>query len=268
MVSGWDEMRVAIYVRVSTEDQAREGYSLDAQERRLRSYCSLRNGWEITETYRDEGFSGRSTNRPEYRRMMSELDRWDIVLVMKMDRIHRNSVNFTEMMDYLRKNGKDFYSMMEKFDTTNAMGRFVMDIMQRMAQLESEQIGERVKLAMEEKAKSGDGPMGSGEPYGYRYSNGTLVPIEAEAEIVGRIFDMYSSGCTTEDIAVSLTNSNIPSKTGGRWSRQSVWKILHNPLYAGYLRWDGIVRKSRTPAIIPESVFISVNGPIQDERSC
>lgn len=265
---GWDEMRVAIYVRVSTEDQAKEGYSLDAQERRLRSYCSLRSGWEITETYRDEGFSGRSIHRPEYGRMMRELDRWDIVLVMKMDRIHRNSVNFTEMMDHLRKNGKDFYSIMEKFDTTTAMGRFVMDIMQRMAQLESEQIGERVKFAMEEKAKSGDGPMGSGEPYGYRYADGTLVPIEAEAAVVERIFDLYSSGHTMENIAITLTNSNIPSKTGVRWSRQSICKILHNPLYAGYLRWDGIVRKSRTPAIIPESLFISVNGPIKDERSC
>ncbi len=261
-------MRVAIYVRVSTEDQAKEGYSLDAQERRLKSYCSLRSGWEITETYRDEGFSGRSIHRPEYGRMMSEMDRWDIVLVMKMDRIHRNSVNFTEMMDHLRKNGKDFYSMMEKFDTTTAMGRFVMDIMQRMAQLESEQIGERVKFAMEEKAKSGDGPMGSGEPYGYRYANGTLVPIEAEAVVVERIFDLYSSGHTMENIAITLTNSNIPSKTGVGWSRQSICKILHNPLYAGYLRWDGIVRKSRTPAIIPESLFISVNGPIKDERSC
>ncbi len=268
MVVGWDEMRVAIYVRVSTEDQAREGYSLDAQERRLRSYCSLRSGWEITETYRDEGFSGRSIHRPEYGRMMSEIDRWDIILVMKMDRIHRNSVNFTEMMDHLRKNGKDFYSMMEKFDTTTAMGRFVMDIMQRMAQLESEQIGERVKFAMEEKAKSGDGPMGSGEPYGYRYANGTLVPIEAEAIVVERIFDLYSSGHTMENIAITLTNSNIPSKTGVNWSRQSICRVLHNPLYAGYLRWDGIVRKSRTPAIIPESLFISVNGPIKDERSC
>lgn len=257
-------MRVAIYVRVSTEDQAKEGYSLDAQEKRLKAYCSLRNGWEIADIYRDEGFSGRNTGRPEYQRMMNEMDRWDIILVLKMDRIHRNSVNFTEMMDTLGRNGKDFYSMMEKFDTTTAMGRFVMDIMQRMAQLESEQIGERVKLAMEEKAKNGDGPMGSGEPYGYRYSNGELVVIESEAEVVGRIFDMYSNGCSMEKIAETLINSNIPSKTGGLWTRQAVCRILHNPLYAGYLRWDGIVRKSKTPAIISEETFTAVNGPILD----
>ena len=252
--------RVAIYVRVSTEDQAREGYSLDAQEKRLKNYCSLRDDWEVVDVYRDEGFSGRNTGRPEYQRMMEEIDRWDVVLVLKMDRIHRNSVNFTEMMDFLKRNGKDFTSMMEKFDTTTAMGRFVMDIMQRMAQLESERTGERVKVAMEEKAKNGEGPMGSGDPYGYVHANGTLVVVESEAEVVAKIFDLYLAGNSMEDIAASLTNANIPTKNGGQWSKGTIHRILHNPLYKGYLRWDGSVYKSRTPAIISESVFDSVEG--------
>ena len=261
MCPGWDVMlRVAIYVRVSTEDQAREGYSLDAQEKRLRTYCSLRSDWEVVDVYRDEGFSARNTGRPEYQRMMDEIDRWDVILVLKMDRIHRNSVNFAEMMGVLSEHGKNFTSMTDKFDTTTAMGRFVMDIMQRMAQLESEQIGERVYDAMFKKAQEGDGPMGSGEPYGYRYSHGTLVVVEAEAEVVNRIFDLYLAGNSMEDIAVSLTNSNIPSKTGGQWSRQAICRILHNPLYKGYLRWDKGIYKSRTPAIVSEKVFDSVSG--------
>ena len=95
MYCGWDVMtRVAIYVRVSTDDQAREGYSLDAQEKRLKNYCSLRNDWEVVEVYRDEGYSGTNTGRPEYQRMLEEIDRWDTILVLKMDRIHRNSVHF------------------------------------------------------------------------------------------------------------------------------------------------------------------------------
>ncbi|MCQ2085319.1 MAG: recombinase family protein [archaeon] len=257
-------MRVAIYVRVSTEDQAREGYSLDAQEKRLKAYCTLRTGWEVVETYRDEGFSGRNPARPEYQRMLSELDRWDVILVLKMDRIHRNSVNFTEMMEFLYRNGKDFYSMTDKFDTTTAMGRFVMDIIQRMAQLESEQIGERVKLAMTKKAASGDGPMGSPEPYGYRYSNGELVIIEAEAEVVRRIYDYYADGLSMENIATMLNNEQIPSKKGGEWSRQAICKILHNPLYAGYLCWDGNSYKSKMPAIVSEETYTEINGPIQE----
>ena len=135
-------MRAALYARVSTEDQANEGFSLDAQVKRLEAYCRVR-GWEVAGVYRDEGFSGRNTDRPEYKHMMADSDSWDTILVLKMDRIHRNSVNFALMMDDLRAKGKEFTSMQDKFDTTTAMGRFVMDIMQRIAQLESEQIGER-----------------------------------------------------------------------------------------------------------------------------
>ena len=113
---------------------------------------------------------------------------------------------------------------------------------------------------MTKKAQEGDGPMGSAEPYGYRYARGTLVVVESEAEVVRRIFDLYLAGNSMEDIAVSLTNANIPSKTGGQWTRQSVCRILHNPLYKGYLQWDGGIYKSRTPAIVAEGVYDSVNG--------
>ena len=256
-------MRVAIYVRVSTEDQAREGYSLDAQERRLRNYCTLRTGWEVVDVYRDEGFSGRNTGRPEYQRMLEEMDSWDIILVLKMDRIHRNSVNFTKMMSDLEKNHKEFMSLTEKFDTTTAMGRFVMDIFQRMAQLESERTGERVKVAMAQKAESGDGYLGSPEPYGYRYVNGDLVVVESEAEVVVRIFDLYNAGNSMEDVANALINANIPSKTGGQWTRQSICRILHNPLYAGCLHWDHKVYRGKMPAIVTEAVYTAVNRPIE-----
>ena len=145
-------MRAAIYCRVSTEDQAKEGFSLAAQERRLRDFCVAR-GWTIGGCYVDEGHSGRTALRPAYQRMMAERDRWDVVVVLKMDRIHRNARNFMEMMEDLGRTGKDFASATESFDTSTAMGRFVMDIIQRIAQLESEQIGERVYMGMSQKAK-------------------------------------------------------------------------------------------------------------------
>ncbi|MGI6009496.1 MAG: recombinase family protein [Methanomethylophilus sp.] len=255
-----EQLRVALYVRVSTEDQAREGFSLDAQTKRLKAMCAVR-GWTVADVYRDEGYSGRSTDRPEYRRMFAEMDRWDALLVLKMDRIHRNSVNFARMMETLRESGKDFISLNEKFDTTTAMGRFVMDIVERMAQLESEQIGERVKLGMTKKAKATGEPMGSPDPYGYTYRNGELVVIEAEAETVRRIFAMSAEGKSQTAIAEALNEAYIPSKKGGKWSRQAVRNILRNPLYAGYLRWDGIVRPGTQAAIVPRDTFIAVNGP-------
>lgn len=255
-------MRAALYVRVSTEDQATEGFSLDAQTKRLKAYCSVR-GWEIADIYRDEGYSGRKTDRPEYQRMMRESDGWDVLLVLKMDRIHRNSVNFTFMMDDLRKKGKEFNSVQEKFDTTTAMGRFVMDIMQRIAQLESEQIGERVKIGMTRKAQCGTGNMGSGHPFGYVYSKGSLLIIENEAEVVREIYSMYKKGQSMASIADDLNNRMVPAKRSGKWNKQSICKILHNPLYTGYIEWDGIVRKGDHEAILDRDSYEVINGPLK-----
>src|SRR6059058_6283552 len=185
-------VRVAVYTRVSTEDQAKEGFSLSAQKERLEGYC-LARGWEVAALYVDDGHSGRNTRRPAYQRMIEERDRWDAILVIKMDRIHRNARNFMEMMDNLGEWGKNFVSATESLDTSTAMGRFVMDIIQRIAQLESEQIGERVKMGMTQKARVGPGILGFHPPLGYDIAEGRLVPIEAEAEVVREMFDLCAA---------------------------------------------------------------------------
>lgn len=244
-----ENMRAAIYARVSTEDQAKEGYSLDAQVKRMEAYCKAR-GWTVGGRYIDEGHSGRTINRPAYSAMMLDNEKWDLILVLKMDRIHRNSVNFTLMMDHLRKINKEFNSIQESFDTTTAMGRFVMDIMQRIAQLESEQIGERVFMGMERKARMGEGHMGSGHPYGYVYHEGELLVLEEERRTVETIFRLRTENRSYQKIADRLNDNGIPSKKGLRWSRQAVWNIFNNPLYQGYIRWNGIIRKGQHSAII------------------
>jgi DNA invertase Pin-like site-specific DNA recombinase len=143
------------------------------------------------------------------------------------------------------------------------MGRFAMDIVQRIAQLESEQIGDRVKMGMTRKAKFGTGNMGSGHPYGYVYERGSLKVIENEAEVVRDIYSMYSGGASLRSIADALNNSLIQPKRGGRWSHQSVSKILHNPIYAGFIRWDGIIRIGEHTAIIGQDIYESINGPLE-----
>ena len=258
-------MRAALYARVSTDDQAREGFSLDAQVKRMTAYCRVR-GWEVADIYRDEGYSGRYDDRPEYTRMMSESDRWDILLVLKMDRIHRNSVNFAKMMDRLRAEGKDFNSMQDKFDTTTAMGRFVMDIMQRIAQLESEQIGERVKLGMTFKAKGGGGHLGSGHPYGYEYSGGSMKVVEPEAAVVRDVFNMRLRGSTYSEIADYLNKSGVPTKRGGTWRPQTVSNMIRNPVYVGYVDWNGIIRKGDQEPVVPMEKFVALNGPLEEKR--
>jgi DNA invertase Pin-like site-specific DNA recombinase len=253
--SGWDAMRAALYARVSTEDQAKEGFSLEAQLERLRSFCKAR-GWDIAGEFIDDGYSGRDDNRPAYRRMMGDRDRWDTILVMKMDRIHRNSRNFMEMMERLRSWGKEFTSMQESLDTSTAMGRFVMDIIQRIAQLESEQIAERVYTGMRQKAKSGQGSLGFPAPFGYRYEECRLAVHEEEAEIVREIFHRYIDGEPMAWIAEDLNGRGVATSRGGKWSVWSIRYLLQNPIYAGFLRWDGILQRGDHAAIVDSETFI------------
>ena len=249
-------MRVAIYARVSTEDQAKEGFSLAAQIEKLRSYCKARE-WQIAGEYIDDGYSGRNVNRPAYRKMMEDMHKWDILLVMKMDRIHRNSKNFMLMMEELRKKNKEFVSMTESLDTSTAMGRFVMDIIQRIAQLESEQIGERVYDGMRQKAKEGKGMLGSPAPYGYRYNDGNFV-LDEDAKIVKKMYDMYLDGHSLKEIENWLNQNKIKTKKNGKWNKKTVARILSNPVYCGYIEWEDILFKDGHDAIISTEKFNEV----------
>lgn len=265
--------RCAIYARVSTDDQATAGYSLQAQLARLRDYAKARD-WEIQGEYVDDGYSGRNTKRPAYREMMTAAPQWDILLCLKMDRIHRNSRNFIDMMDELHRAGKEFASVMESLDTSTAMGRFVVDIIQRIAQLESEQIGERVYAGMLQKARTpivdlseaqgeDGGPyLGSNTPYGYEYDprDHAYMVLDAEATVVRRIYEAYNGGATLQAIADALNAEGILGKEGGRWFPKQISYLLKNPLYAGHVRWGDpakavVVKPAPHGAIVSKEVF-------------
>lgn len=252
-------MRAAIYVRVSTEEQASEGYSIGAQKEMLQDYCIV-EGWEVAGVYEDDGYSGRSVKRPAYQRMMSEMDSWDVLLVIKMDRIHRNSRNFMNMMEALTKHGKMFVSQSEALDTTNALGRFVVDMIQRLAQLESEQIGERTYMGMREKAETldkaeeGKRTMGFTPPFGYRLENGGLEEEPDELPIVSWMFSEYLGGSTMDEISWSLGREGILTRRGNPWNKRNMSTVLHNPVYAGYMRWEDVLIRhhARTAVSIEE----------------
>jgi len=268
-------MKAAIYVRVSTEEQALEGYSLDAQTSMLNDYC-LSEDWEVADTYRDDGYSGTNVKRPAYQRMMFESEKWDVLLVLKMDRIHRNSRNFMNMMDELNKKDKKFVSCMESLDTTNALGRFVVDMIQRLAQLESEQIGERTYMGMKEKAETllntpeVNKTLGFNPPFGYHLTDGILFSTPDELDVVKSIFDSYSSGNTIDDIAFSLNRRGISTRNGNAWNIYNLRNILHNPIYAGYMRWDDVlIRHFAQTAINPQQYNVIqklMASKVQDEK--
>jgi DNA invertase Pin-like site-specific DNA recombinase len=258
-------IKAAIYTRVSTEDQAKEGFSLDAQLDKLRSYCKARD-WEIGGEYVDDGYSGRYIkHRPAYNKMMQEMEKWDALLVIKMDRIHRNSKNFMLMMEDLKKQGKEFVSMTESLDTGTAMGRFVMDIIQRIAQLESEQIGERVYVGMDQKARTNGGMLGFNIPYGYDYIDSRLIIKQEESKNVKEIFNLYLDDCSMKKIAEQLNKNNIPTKNNKKWSSQTIATMLKNPLYCGYLHWENHLNKSDHEIIIEPNIFNNVQKMIKQK---
>ncbi|MCQ2086058.1 MAG: recombinase family protein [archaeon] len=235
--------RAALYARVSTDEQAKFGYSLDAQIEKMRDFCFVQD-IEIAGEYLDDGFSGRNVRRKAYQLMFSKDERkkWDCIVVLKIDRIHRNSRNFMAMMDDLKKHNQTFISTMDRVNTDNAVGRFVMDIIQRIAQLESEQIGERTYLGMREKAETTQEIMGFVPAFGYSITNGELVS-NSELNVVRNIFDMYIEGATLDDIAYRLNRSGVLTRKGNPWNKFNLRNILHNPIYAGYMRWDDLLQK-------------------------
>lgn len=256
-------MRAAVYVRVSTEEQAAEGYSIDAQKMILEDYC-VAEGWDVVAVYEDDGYSGRNTKRPAYRRMMAEIDTWDVIVVIKMDRIHRNSRNFMNMMEELNSKGKMFVSSSEALDTTNALGRFVVDMIQRIAQLESEQIGERTYVGMREKAETLEDSesykrtMGFTPPFGYRITDGSLEADPDEFPIVSEMFDSYLSGMSMDAICYDLNRSGNLTRKGNPWNKYNLRNVLHNPVYAGYMRWEELLIKHEAETIITPEKFNQV----------
>ena len=167
-------------------------------------------------------------------------------------------------MEHLNKNNKGFVSMNESFDTSTAMGRFVMNIIQLIAQLESEQIGERVYVGMEQKAKTNGGMLGFNIPYGYNYENGKLIKNVEEAKVISNIYSSYLSGKSMGEITKILNSTNIPTKKRRIWAKKTVSVILKNPLYCGYLHWEEYVNKSDHDPIITVQEFDKIQHLIAD----
>ncbi len=249
-----EKKRAALYARVSTDEQAQEGYSLDAQLDVMRAYCDIHE-LEIAGEYVDDGYSGTNIRRNAYNFMFSpdERKKWDVLIVMKMDRIHRNSRNFMDMMQDLNRHKQQFISTYDRIDTSTAVGRFAMDMIQRIAQLESEQIGERTYMGMREKAESFAGILGFNAPFGYSFEDGKLVIVEDEAAIVREIYNRYQNGSTMDEIAFYLNTNHLLTKNNNPWNKYNLRTVLHNPTYAGYLHWEEIIWKAdHEPIIDPE----------------
>ena len=121
-------MNVAIYCRVSTLEQKEHGYSIEEQERKLKSFCEI-NDWNVADVFVDAGFSGAKRDRPELQRLMNDIKRFDLILVYKLDRLTRNVRDLLDLLEIFEQNNVAFRSATEVYDTSTAMGRLFVTLL-------------------------------------------------------------------------------------------------------------------------------------------
>lgn len=229
-------MRAVVYIRVSTNEQAQEGYSIKAQKMKLEAYA-LSQGWVIVQFYVDEGLSAKDMNRPELKRMLGSLDKdiFDCVLVYRLDRLTRSVLDLYKMIKLFEKDDIKFKSATEVYDTTTATGRLFVTLIASLAQWERENTGERISFGMEQKAREGKW-VTNRPPYGYDIAGDYLEINQREAKMVRELFELYLKGQSMSKIATELNERNITSKRKAMWQQGTVWYILKNPLYKGTMR--------------------------------
>ncbi len=250
-------MFTALYIRVSTDKQAEEGYSLDAQASRLQSYCDAQ-GWTVSpaHVYIDAGLSGKSTDRPAFLAMMQAAQDGQItrIVAMKLDRLARNTRDFLSTVERLQAAGCDLVLLKESFDTGTPHGKFALTMFAAIAELEVSQIAERVKSGKVQKAAQG-GDNGRYCPLGYSFDNGRYSVEESAAQTVRSIFTDYTTGQSLTDIARRLTAQGVPTARGGQWHPATVRYILTNGYYAGLNQYDGQTAPASHPAIVSPDAY-------------
>jgi site-specific DNA recombinase len=256
-------MKTAIYVRVSTQEQAQEGYSIGAQTDRLKAYCSAK-GWLVAGVYTDAGYSGSNTQRPALERLLEDVKAGliDCVLVYKLDRLSRSQKDTLMLIeDSFLAAGVDFVSMSENFDTSTPLGRAMVGILSVFAQLEREQIRERMELGRAERAKQGLWHGGGWDPFGYKYVDGHLVVDPIEAEIVRETYELFLSRLPVYGISIYLSK-----KYGRVITVTIITSILKTQLYTGVIVWHGEVYPGQHEAIIDEESFQRAQALMNDRR--
>lgn len=246
-------MNVAIYLRVSTPEQKEHGYSLGEQQERLAAYCKAK-GWRLVKTYEDGGYTGANLDRPAIQRLMHECGIYDLVLVWKLDRLSRSQKDTLSLIEHFKEQGTAFASMQENFDTSTAFGMAMVGILSVFAQLEREQIKERMSMGKEGRAKSGK-YHGGKPPIGYDYDSNTgkLVPNE-EADQVVNIYRMFLEGVSQYDIA-KYAHNNYVSKVTPYNNDTIIRKILRNPVYIGTIKHRNNLVADSHPPIIDKDTF-------------
>ncbi|CRV18850.1 recombinase family protein [Streptococcus equi] len=248
-------MRAAIYIRVSTTLQAEKGYSVEEQRDILTSYCKIRH-WEIFNAYVDSAHSGRHITRPALTKLIADAKKrlFDTVVVYDLKRLSRSQKDTIYLIeDIFERHNISFVSFTESFDTNTPFGKAIAGILSVFAQLECDQIKERMQLGKIGRAKTGKPMTWSAPfcPFGYDYVDGQYKTNEY-SHWVNYIFDKFLAGNTISAIANDMTDKKILNK---KWYHATVKWILENPVYTGKIRWRGKLYQGKHKAIIDQSTY-------------
>lgn len=220
-----------LYMRVSTEDQAREAFSLPEQKERLEAYCKFK-GFVIKDYYTDAGISAKTGNyRPEFERLKEDIKSKKIntIIALKQDRITRSIFDWEELMRFLEENDAYLDCVNDDINTTNANGKMVSRILMSVSQQEIERTSERTKVGLAGAIKQGHIPHQA--PLGYKHENKKLVIDHLTKDVVIRIFELYHKGMSYQKISTLFNKEQVLGKTN--WRDSSIVTILENEIYKG-----------------------------------
>ena len=219
-------MKTAIgYIRVSTEQQATEGVSLDAQRAKIEAWCT-HNGYELAHVYVDAGISGKSMDkRPGLQDALKSLKKGMALVSYSLSRLARSTKDAISIGETVAKRKADMVSLSEQIDTTTAAGRMMFQMLAVLAEFERNLTAERTTSALQHKKATGQ-KYTNITPYGFEAIDGRLVQVLAETEVVAEIQAARSSGNTLQSIADNLNGRGIPTKTGKQWAPATIHLLL------------------------------------------
>ncbi len=226
-----NEILAGLYLRVSTEDQAREGFSLSEQKERLEFYCKY-NGYKIVETYIDAGISAKGGNhRPEFERMLEDgkEGKINMIICLKLDRITRSINDWEMLMKYSETYDVNLAFVNDDINTTTANGKMISRIMMSVSQNEIERTSERTIIGLAGAIKQGHIPHKA--PLGYKHENKKLVVDPLTKDVVIRIFNLYFEGMSYQKISTLFNKEQVLGKTN--WRDSTIMAILTNEIYKG-----------------------------------
>lgn len=236
-------MRCGVYVRVSTDDQRDNGYSIDSQLRMIKEYCE-KNNYDIVDVYNDAGHSGKDLMRPEMQRLLKDIKshKIEVIVAIKVDRLTRNNYDGFWFLNYCEEHDVKIELILEPYDVSTVNGEMIFGMNLVFGQRERKEIGARTKRAMEEMALEKVHPAKA--PYGYirNVETGHLEVEPIEAQVIKGIFELCKQGNSSRGIATIMKDSNAYLKIG-KWTSDRVYKILTNSIYIGIFEYGKYCRK-------------------------